>query len=101
METGHEQAALGNIGRGDPTDQWHQQDGGRILAPPQTKTVFLVADEPTALAGFERAPAQRGVPGSVSGGVFFLGSSGITWGIFIGLFEGIRKQTKKLLEWKL
>jgi hypothetical protein len=30
-----------------------------------------------------------------------MGSSGISWGIFIGLFEGIGKQTKKLLEWKL
>ena len=72
METGHEQPTLGNIGRRNPTDQGHEQDRRRILAPPQAEAVLFVADEPTALAGLERAPAQSRVLGSVSAGVFFL-----------------------------
>ena len=35
---------------------------------------------------------------SVSGGPF-LGSSGITWGFFIGRCEGIGNKTRELLEW--
>ncbi len=72
METGHEQTALGNIGGRNPTDQWHEQDRRPILTPPQPEAVLFVADEPTALAGLERAPTQCRVSGRVSAGVFFL-----------------------------
>jgi hypothetical protein len=33
--------------------------------------MFFVADEPAALAGLERAPAQRRVRGGVVAGIFF------------------------------
>lgn len=72
LETGHQQAAFGNIGWRDPTDQRHQQDRRRVLTPPQAEAVLLVTDEPAALASLERASAQRRVLGGVGAGVFFL-----------------------------
>ncbi len=72
LETGHEQTTLGNIGRRNPTDQGQEQNRLRVLTPPQAEAMFFVADEPTALAGLERASAQCRVLGRVSAGVFFL-----------------------------
>jgi len=71
-QAGDEQTAFGDIGRSDPTDQWEQQDGALMGSPPQSESVFFVADKPATLAGFKGATAERGAPGRVAAGFFFL-----------------------------
>jgi len=71
MQAGQEQAALGNIGWRHPTDQRQQGHRGMPRGQPQPQRVLLVADEPAALSGLERASAQGRMPGGVGGGTFF------------------------------
>jgi len=42
-----------------------------VSRQPQSKRVFLVADKPAALSGFERAPAQSGVRCRMGAGGLF------------------------------
>jgi hypothetical protein len=55
--TGAKKTAFAQIGRGRPTDQWHQQHPTLIAPQPQPEGVLLVADKETALARLERAGA--------------------------------------------
>jgi len=71
MQTRQQQAAFGHIGGRDPTDQRHERHRRMDRRQPQPQGVLLVAHEPAALTGFERAPAQRRVRGGVSGRTFF------------------------------
>ena len=72
VQAGHQQAAFGNIGGSNPTDQWDQQYAVGIGPPPQAQRVLFVADKTAALSGLEGASSQCRPMGGVGASCFFL-----------------------------
>lgn len=72
IQAGYEQSAIIVIGWRNPTHQRYQQYPSRVLTPPQSQRMFLIAHIPPALAGFKGALPHAGAMGCISLGFFFL-----------------------------
>jgi hypothetical protein len=72
LQRGVEEDRFAAVGWSSPADKRDEQDGGFIAGEPQSQSMLLVANEPSALAGLDGATSQGRTMSGISTRQFFL-----------------------------